>query len=434
MPECLPLPAIPAGYEGAYVATYSVVSITPKCETAGAAFYERVERHRYSQVKRCDSSSSSATSSDEQHRSSPEKAGEEGKKKNWKDNSCIAQRVRQVLETNQDLYALVCLPKSATCEDVKRQWRKLAMIFHPDKSAGVGKATHDIEGLPDVSKMTPEELHEQFLLRHNAFEILVDPVTKKQYDSYSEFDDRLPTDHEISTASSEGLDAFLKLCRPAFEKESRWCVKQPVPDIGDSETPIEKVKEFYKYWATYESWRDFANAGEFNLEEAQDREERKWMQKENWKVVKAMLKAERQRVLRFVSTAESKDPRIIAAKLAARAKTGAKSAASPKVNAAKAKANKLAEIKAGILAKRKKLAEGRNGVREVVKEWIDEKIETPDEPFQTRLQKFLANDQNADRISDLVQKLNNVTKRYKEPTVECANELKAVINDVVQSV
>lgn len=42
-----------------------------------------------------------------------------------------------------------------------------------------------------------------------------------------------------------------------------------------------------------------------------DRDERRWMQKENWKVVSKLIRQERQRVHKFVTTAEAKDPRIL---------------------------------------------------------------------------------------------------------------------------
>lgn len=41
---------------------------------------------------------------------------------------------------------------------------------------------------------------------------------------------------------------------------------------------------FYDYWSRFESWRDFAlKASEYNLEEADSREEKRWMAKENEK-------------------------------------------------------------------------------------------------------------------------------------------------------
>ena len=51
--------------------------------------------------------------------------------------------------------------------------------------------------------------------------------------------------------------------------------KKPVPKIGDLETPLEKVKKFYKFWSNFQSWRDFTVEGEYNIEEASSRYEKR---------------------------------------------------------------------------------------------------------------------------------------------------------------
>ena len=59
--------------------------------------------------------------------------------------------------------------------------------------------------------------------------------------------------------------------------------KKPVPKIGDINTPLEKVRKFYKFWANFQSWRDFSVEGEYDLEEATSRFEKRQMLKENRK-------------------------------------------------------------------------------------------------------------------------------------------------------
>lgn len=44
------------------------------------------------------------------------------------------------------------------------------------------------------------------------------------------------------------------------------------------------VFRFYDFWERFESWRDFSlKAAEHNLDEAESREEKRWMMKENEK-------------------------------------------------------------------------------------------------------------------------------------------------------
>lgn len=84
-----------------------------------------------------------------------------------------------------------------------------------------------------------------------------------------------------------------------------------MPDLGDASTPIKKVQKFYEFWFAFESWREFQHADEYILEEAENRNERRWMEKENKKLKSKMIKQEIQRIKSLVSLAYDNDPRII---------------------------------------------------------------------------------------------------------------------------
>merc|ERR1712066_988970 len=105
-----------------------------------------------------------------------------------------------------------------------------------------------------------------------------------------------------------------------FKRNSRWSARSRVPDLGDENTDIEKVKEFYDFWYDFESWRDPLAIAEkeeielHNLEEAECREEKRWMERENAKVAKKIAQGERDRISDLVKAAEKSDPRMIAYK------------------------------------------------------------------------------------------------------------------------
>lgn len=56
---------------------------------------------------------------------------------------------------------------------------------------------------------------------------------RREYDSTDDFDDSLPT--ECAAAD------FYKVFGAAFRRNARWSTNQPVPDVGDDETPLDKV-------------------------------------------------------------------------------------------------------------------------------------------------------------------------------------------------
>lgn len=57
-------------------------------------------------------------------------------------------------------------------------------------------------------------------------------------------------------------------------------------------TNMKKVKAFYNFWDNFETWRDFSCHDEYNLEEAEDRYEKRWMESQNKVIRKKYIKAE----------------------------------------------------------------------------------------------------------------------------------------------
>ena len=99
-----------------------------------------------------------------------------------------------------------------------------------------------------------------------------------------------------------------------------------MPKLGDADTPYEEVADFYRFWQNLRSWRTFDLHTEHNLAEAEDREERRWMQRQNKNITDRIKRDEYKRVQAFVQLAYENDPRVIAhresvaaAKLAAKA-------------------------------------------------------------------------------------------------------------------
>ena len=95
-----------------------------------------------------------------------------------------------------------------------------------------------------------------------------------------------------------------------FNRNAMWAKKRPVPNLGDINTPIAEVKKFYKYWDNFESWREFSQYDEYDLNEAQDRYEKRWMDNEDKKLRSSHEKAERKRLIKLAEMCYNLDPRI----------------------------------------------------------------------------------------------------------------------------
>lgn len=80
----------------------------------------------------------------------------------------------RALVGKETLYKLLNgLPISATEKEVKREWRRMSLIYHPDVAAGVG-----------VAKSRLKEIEDRFMQMKEAYEVLGNPVKRFAYDRF----------------------------------------------------------------------------------------------------------------------------------------------------------------------------------------------------------------------------------------------------------
>lgn len=137
---------------------------------------------------------------------------------------------------------------------------------------------------------------------------------RRDFDSLDDFDDSLPPKDFDPDEDGDFFDVF----GPVFERNSRWSELPNCPLLGEATTGFETVAQFYNFWFNFKSWRDFADADEYDLDDAGFREERRWMERNNEKLRAKKRKAEATRISRLVELAHTHDPRVKAEK--ARAK------------------------------------------------------------------------------------------------------------------
>lgn len=175
----------------------------------------------------------------------------------------------------------------ASDEQIKNAYKRLVVETHPDK----------IKGGDD----------KKFKAVQKAYEILSDPLKKIAYDSSLDVDDDIPS----SKVSEENFYAVFGEC---FALNARWSTNKPVPHLGVATTPMEEVDKFYDFWSTFKSWRDFSSVDEHNVEEADSREEKRWMERENDRERQKLARQETKRIQTLVERAKMNDPRIRAHK------------------------------------------------------------------------------------------------------------------------
>ncbi|GAB1226694.1 hypothetical protein ENUP19_0302G0005 [Entamoeba nuttalli] len=193
--------------------------------------------------------------------------------------------------TTGDYYGMLGLGTvrwEATDDDIKKAYKKMCLIYHPDKNNG------------DDSRI------KQII---EAYNILSNPEKRRQYDSSDNTDDKLPQDRQYEE------NEFYTIFGIYFKKNAKWSINKNVPDFGDETSSDEDVNKFYTFWYSFKSWRDPPLDEMYNIEEATCREERRWMMKENEKKSQKKRKEEGLRIRKLVDMAYKRDFRIIKKKM-----------------------------------------------------------------------------------------------------------------------
>ncbi|XP_055905088.1 dnaJ homolog subfamily C member 2 [Eupeodes corollae] len=194
---------------------------------------------------------------------------------------------------DQDHYAVLGLGSlryNATDDDIRRAYRKMVLQHHPDKRKAKGEEVNaDTDYFTCITK---------------AYEILGTQKTRRAYDSVDpKFDDNLPSQSAIE---NNYYDVFNKY----FGLNARWSERKNVPVFGNEDAKREDVDHFYSFWYDFESWREFSYLDEEDKEKGQDRDERRWIEKQNKVARIKRKKEEMSRIRALVDLAYNNDKRI----------------------------------------------------------------------------------------------------------------------------
>lgn len=197
----------------------------------------------------------------------------------------------------QDHYLVLGLQHlrwKCTDEDIRRAHRRKALKHHPDKR---GKSSVDLES-------------DYYSCITRAMDILADPIKRKSFDSVDPtFDDTIPTSIK-STRLENNSNLFYKTFGPVFELNARWSVKSSVPYLGNDLSTRDDVETFYEFWYNFQSWREFSYLDEEDKDKGENRDERRWLDRQNKAARQQRKKSENQRIRQLVDNAYSCDPRI----------------------------------------------------------------------------------------------------------------------------
>ncbi|OII71796.1 DnaJ domain-containing protein [Cryptosporidium ubiquitum] len=200
-------------------------------------------------------------------------------------------RLKELAEEKETLYEKLGLDENVGDKEIKQAYRKLVLSHHPDKNK---------ENCSDARS-------EEFLKIQEAYEILSDKNLRHTYDSALPFDESVPS---IYINENNNFQEFKNFFSPIFHRNSRWSKIKPVPEIGNNDDKIEVIETFYEFWRRFQSNRDFTIHDEHELNHAECREEKRWMERQNFKIRSKYIRNEILRINKLVDLAYKSDPRI----------------------------------------------------------------------------------------------------------------------------
>ncbi|XP_074644280.1 dnaJ homolog subfamily C member 2-like [Tubulanus polymorphus] len=311
---------------------------------------------------------------------------------------------------NQDHYAVLGLGKlryKASELQVKKAFKKKVLRHHPDKRKSRGLDVNDGDD-------------DYFSCITKANEVLGNAARRRAYDSVDpSFDDDVPS------VNQSNKDKFFDVFGPVFEANARWSNKKRVPNFGDMGSTFEDVNKFYNFWYDFDSWREYSYLDEEEKEKGENREERRWIDKQNKAERQRRKKEEVTRIRTLVDNAYACDPRIQKFKDEEKEKKLAQKRA--KQEAARLRAEEEVRVKKAAeeearKKKEKEEAEAKAQAAALKKEKEAQKrvLKKERKTFRTALQEF---DYFATDADNKVSQMQDVDRLAESLSAVCLQEL-----------
>lgn len=218
-------------------------------------------------------------------------------------------------------YEVLDIQREATAEEIRKAYKTRALQLHPDKNR------HRLE-----------EATLEFSLLQQAYTVLIDPHERRWYDNHREAilkgkptntvdeDTMFDLMPYFSTSAFKGFDdgpkGFFAVYRKIFEdieaeehgleEYNEYISKDETcfTSFGYSDTLfLPTLKAFYQKWTHFQTKRTFSSMDKYKPSDAENREHRRYLEKENKKLRDSMKKEYNETVRSLALFCRKRDPR-----------------------------------------------------------------------------------------------------------------------------
>ncbi|KAG5518665.1 hypothetical protein PMAC_002634 [Pneumocystis sp. 'macacae'] len=219
-------------------------------------------------------------------------------------------------------YDVLGINQSASLNDIKKAYKRLALIFHPDKNNSSKESTEKFaqiqaayEVLSDEAERRWYDTHrEQILFKNHGLSSKEESISITKTEDLMSF-----FDPAISKKMDDSSKGFYTRIRNLFEKlafeELVFAKQQGInikrkPSFGNSKSPYDPVvKEFYSEWSCFSTEKTFSWVNQYKYDNF-ERKTKRIIEKENNRLRKSAIKDFNDAVKSLVSFIKKRDVRV----------------------------------------------------------------------------------------------------------------------------
>ncbi|KAI0805933.1 hypothetical protein BC629DRAFT_1590363 [Irpex lacteus] len=235
-------------------------------------------------------------------------------------------------------YELLQVDENATADEIKKSFRKLALIHHPDKNhENVEEATQRFAEIQQAYEVLSDEQERAWYDSHRA-SLIPEPDAATVFDDIKRGapaprgrDRGLTARHleqfmdpSVHNGFHDNEGGFFSIYQNLFKRlaydESLWEGRsvEEYPEFGDSSWPwaptskqdtSRAARTFYTFWTNFVTAKDFSWFDQWELNDAPDRRVRRMMERENKKARDDARKTYNDSVRALAMFIRKRDPR-----------------------------------------------------------------------------------------------------------------------------